>query len=206
MPLVAPAMAVPPRNHWLPVVLLDVSTSVSVCPPLNVIVGLAGLMQKVWFTAGAALNEALPAWLAVIVTLPALVMVTCAPARVTLSDVDENETASPELAVAVRLNGASPNVLAAKAAKVIVCPAILTVSVCCTSAAARKLLFPLWLAVMVVAPAFKIVTVLPLMDATVASLLAYETASPEVEVAVKLNGASPNVFAARALKVIVWAA
>jgi hypothetical protein len=115
-------MAVPFKNHWLPVVLLEVSVTVSVSAPVMVMVGLAGLMQKVWLTAGAALkDDALPPWLAVMVTLPAFTKVTCAPAIVTLSEVVENETGSVELAVADRLKGASPKVLAGTVGKVMVC-------------------------------------------------------------------------------------
>ena len=53
--LVAPAMAVPFKNHWWPVVALDVNVGDSVLVFDKVTVGLAGLMQKLLSTEVAAL-------------------------------------------------------------------------------------------------------------------------------------------------------
>ncbi len=50
------------------------------------------------------------------------------------------------------------------------------------------------------------VTVLPLTVATAGLLLVYDTAKPLLAVALRVNGASPKVLAARAPKVMVWLA
>ncbi len=55
---------------------------------------------------------------------------------------------------------------------------------------------------MVTVPAFKIVTVLPLIDAMVASDDTKLTGKRDVDVAVRLKGASPNVRLAKVLKVM----
>ena len=53
--LVAPAMAVPFKNHWLPVVALEVSKGVEVLMFEALTVAFAGLTQNVWLTEGAEL-------------------------------------------------------------------------------------------------------------------------------------------------------
>ena len=69
-----------------------------------------------------------PGWFAVTSQLPAPVMVTWVP-RTEQLPVTENSTVRPEFAVAETVNGASPNVLAARGPKVIVCDACATLSV-----------------------------------------------------------------------------
>src|SRR5580704_12721921 len=69
------------------------------------------LIVKDWVTAVAAAKLALPAWLAVIEHVPAAMMVTVLPDTVQIDGVVEvNVTANPELAVALRVNGAAPSV------------------------------------------------------------------------------------------------
>jgi len=58
-------------------------------------------------------------------------------------------------------------------------------------------------AVMLTAPAFKRVIVLPEIEAIVGSELVYETDKPELAVAMRLNDASPKVLFAKTGKVIV---
>ena len=80
---------------------------------------------------------ALPAWLAVIEQDPPATIVTVLPATVQTDVVVEAKlTASPELAVAVTVNGETPYVTLLNAPKVIVCDAVLTVKPCDTGAAA----------------------------------------------------------------------
>jgi hypothetical protein len=79
----------------------------------------------------------LPAWLAVMVVLPAPTMVTVLPLTVaTLALELVYETGKPELAVALKVRGVAPYVTAEIAGNVIVCEALLTVSVCVTLVAA----------------------------------------------------------------------
>jgi nucleoside-diphosphate-sugar epimerase len=84
--------------------------------------GLARLTEKLRMTGVAALKPALPAWLAVIVHVPALSSVTRLLAVVQTAEVPEvNVTGRRELACAAIANGDVPRILAGTASKVMVC-------------------------------------------------------------------------------------
>ena len=107
-------LAVAPREN-------AASPKVFVASAPKVIVWVAGLTVSVWGTLVAAEKFVFPAWLAVIVVLPAPTMVTLLPLTVATAGLpDVYDTVNPELAVAPRENAASPKVFAASAAKVIV--------------------------------------------------------------------------------------
>ena len=76
------------------------------------IVGAPGtppVMPKLCVTCAAGRNVALPPWLALIVQVPVVTMVTLLPETVhTLNVVELNVTVSPELAVAVNGTVAGP--------------------------------------------------------------------------------------------------
>lgn len=57
---------------------------------------------------------------------------------------------------------------------------------------------------MVTVPALRIVTVFPLILATVGSPDVKVTVRPEVAVAERVNGASPTILPGNALNVMVW--
>ncbi len=76
-------------------------------------------MSKLRETFGAALYVASPAWEAVMVQVPAPVIVTLLPETVHVP-VAAKLTVNPELAVALTSNAASPNVLLLSALNVIV--------------------------------------------------------------------------------------
>ena len=82
-------MAVPFKNHWLPATVLDVNVGDPVLAFVTVMVGLAGLMQKLLSTGVAALKFVLPICVAVMVARPADTKVTWLPEIVILLDVDE---------------------------------------------------------------------------------------------------------------------
>lgn len=79
----------------------------------------AGATVKVRVTAVAAVNEALPAWLAVMPQVPVATRVSAVPLTVQMVGVvDAKLTASPELLVALKAGAATPMVWLAGAAKV----------------------------------------------------------------------------------------
>src|SRR5579862_7129012 len=84
---------------------------------------LAGLMVNICETGAAGCQVVLsPGWVAVIVQLPAPMMCTVEPSKVTVqSPLAENEMARPEVADAETLKSASPYVLSGSAPKVMVC-------------------------------------------------------------------------------------
>lgn len=80
---------------------------------------------------------ALPAWLAAMVQVPALMIVTVEPDTVQIvAVVDVKAIANPEVAVAETVNGALPNVLPASAVNEIVCAPFATANDCVTWVAA----------------------------------------------------------------------
>src|SRR6266403_1426132 len=85
-------------------------------------------------TAGASWKSALPAWDAVTVQTPAPVIVSASAASTQLP-VARKLTGSPEDAVAVTVNGGSPNVRPGGGVKVMVWPARATPKARATSAA-----------------------------------------------------------------------
>ena len=106
----------------------------------KVMVWLACNTVKLRDTIAAAAKVVLPAWLAVTAQLPALTSVTVVPLTVqTLGVVDAKDTARAELAVAHMAGGATPPLVLAGLAKVMVCAdsgAAATVKVWLTAAAA----------------------------------------------------------------------
>lgn len=106
----------------------------------KVMVWLACNTVKLRDTIAAASKAVLPAWLAVTAQVPALTSVTVVPLTVqTLGVVDAKDTARAELAVALRAGGATPQLVLAGLAKVMVCAdsgAAATVKVWLTAAAA----------------------------------------------------------------------
>jgi hypothetical protein len=84
-------------------------------------VGLALLTANVWVTDDAVLQAELPTWLATMLQVPALVSVTCEPeTRQALPVVAVNVTGSPDVAVALTVNGLVPKVRLVMLAKLIV--------------------------------------------------------------------------------------
>jgi hypothetical protein len=82
---------------------------------------------------------------------------------------------------------------------------LLTANVCCTAVAALYVSSPVCEAVMVVVPPPTIVMVFPETVATAAFELLYVTASPELAVAARSNGLSPNVLVVSDPKVMLCA-
>ncbi len=79
------------------------------------------LTPKLRVTAVAAAKKLLPAWVASIEQVPCATNVTVLPETVqTVVVVDAKLTASPEVAVALTVNGAAPKVCAGSVAMVIV--------------------------------------------------------------------------------------
>jgi hypothetical protein len=68
----------------------------------------SGATANVRLTDGAGPKLVLPAWLAVIVTLPPPVRVTVLPESVAGPELTTNATGNPEVAAAVSAKGASP--------------------------------------------------------------------------------------------------
>ena len=114
-------------------------------------------------------------------------------------------TANPELAVAVKANGATPTVCPLGFPNVIVWALPATKNVCVTGVAGAYVELPAWLAVIEHVPSVSSVTVAPDTVQTVKLLEAKVTANPELAVAVKANGAAPKVCPLGFPKVIVWA-
>ena len=85
----------------------------------------------------------MPAWLAAIVQVPNVKSVTDAPETVHTGVVVEvKATARPDEAVAEIVNGATTKLLAARAAKVIVCVPLLMTTLLVTCGAALNVAFP----------------------------------------------------------------
>ena len=80
----------------------------------------SGRMMNVCLAVTAALYKVLPAWFASITAVPEPVIVTVLPLMVKGPEIFLNVTGKPDEAVAARLNGASPNVLAGMVLKFIV--------------------------------------------------------------------------------------
>jgi hypothetical protein len=145
------------------------------------------------------------AWVAVIVVVPAVTIVTVLPDIVATSVLLLVYVKLPELldVGAVILNGASPTVLEGTLKPVIVGTAKLTVKTA-VALPAVKLPAAAWVAVIVVFPAVTIVTVLPDIVAISVLLLVYVKLPVLLDVgAVILNGASPVVLEGTLKPVIV---
>ena len=146
----------------------------------------------------------LPAWVASIEQGPCAIIVTVFPETVhTVVVVDVKLTAKPELAVALTVNGAAPNVCPGSAAKVMVCVSLSTPKLRVTSVAAAKLELPACVASIEQAPCATKVTVFPDTVQTGVVSDAKLTAKPELAVALTVNGAAPYVLVGRDAKVMV---
>jgi hypothetical protein len=125
-----------------------------------------------------------------------------------------NVTFNPEDDVASSTVVASENAAFAGVVKVIVWPPDATVNVLVTGVALLLLVLPVWRALTLQVPAVSIVTVqvrLPIAPelATVQTAVVFDTkvtSSPDVEVALTVNGASPSVLLARTPNVITCVA
>lgn len=81
----------------------------------------AGATVKLRDTMAAAAKVELPGWLAVTEQAPALTKVTVVPLTVqTLGEVEANDTAKPDVDVAVKAAGTRPQLVLTGAAKVMV--------------------------------------------------------------------------------------
>lgn len=134
----------------------------------------------------------LPDWLAVTVQLPPPAMVRVEPASVqTLDGLAIKLTGRPELAVTERVMGDAPYVTGARAAKLMVWDALLTVRVCETGVAAAYVVLPAWLAVTTQDPAPAMARDEPDREHTVDGLALKLTGSPELADAERVIGAAP---------------
>jgi hypothetical protein len=105
--------------------------------------------------------------------------------------VDEYLTGSPELAAAVRRNGAAPNTRLGNAGNAICCVPATTVKLWLTESGAQ-VEFPAWLAVTVQVPVPTIVRMVPDTVHTTGVEELNVTGRPELAVAPIVNGALPN--------------
>jgi hypothetical protein len=138
------------------------------------------------------------------VHVPVPTIVTVEPSNVQTAVVAVlKPTLNPEEAVAVTVNGASPNVWAGKAPKVIVWFAFAALKDWVTWGAGPYVESPAWLAAIVHVPTPTIVTVLTdtVQTAVVSELNV--TVNPELATALTVNGTSPNTLSGSGLKVIV---
>jgi hypothetical protein len=92
------------------------------------VVPVMKLTMKLWVTGGAGAKVALPAWLAVIEQFPAATIVTIVTVELDTVDtvqtavvVELKVTSRPEEAVALMVNGATPNVTGLNRLNAIVC-------------------------------------------------------------------------------------
>ena len=137
---------------------------------------------------------------------PALTKVRLVPLTVqTPAVVVLSATASPELDVAAKAGVAVPRAWLPGVTKVMVWLACNTMKLRGTMAAAAKVVSPAWLAVTAQLPALTSVTVVPLTEQTLGVVDAKDTASPEVAVALKAGGTTPQVVLAGLAKVMVCA-
>ena len=137
------------------------------------------------------------------VTDPAPVMVTVPPETVAGPDTTRNDTGRPELALADRLKGASPNERSVNELKLMVCEAFDTVKLLCSGGAALKTPSPLCDACTVTVPAPVIVSVVPDSVAGPDTMLKL-TGNPDEAVALRAKGASPKVRFGSVGNVMAW--
>ena len=147
----------------------------------------------------------LPAWSAWMVHVPALSNATDVPlAEQTAGVVVENVTGSADDAVAATDVGDCNIVALAKAAKVIVWSAAVTVKVCWTGGAGLNVALPAWSAWMVQVPAASSDTDEPVTEHTAGVVVENVTAMPDDAVAPTVTGDCNIVALAKAANVIVW--
>lgn len=174
---------------------------------LKLMVWAAGATLKVWLTGVAADVVLLPAWVAVIVQLPAVNSVRVVPLTVhTAGVVDVSVTVRPVLALATRAGVATPRVWLPGDVKLMLCVTADTEKLRDTGVAAVKLALPGWLASTVQVPADTRVSVVPLTVHTEGVVDVKTTARPEVEVAVRASGPEPSVCESGEVKVMVCVA
>ena len=126
------------------------------------------------------------------VHVPVLINVTLVPDTVqTFVVVDANATVSPELAVALTVIDPVESGTLGKLPNVIVWLALVTWKLSATGVAAAQFALPACEALIVHVPAFTSVTVAPDTVQTGLVVDAYFTVSPELAVAVKVNGGVP---------------
>ena len=136
------------------------------------------------------------------VQVPAATNVTVLPLTVQIvADREEKPTASPDVAVALSENAASPMTLLLNAAKLIVC-VVEILKVRSTSAAAEYVAFPACDARMVHVPLSTIVTEKPLAVQTAVVRDARTTGRPEDAVTTTVNG-GPNHRLSKTPKVML---
>ncbi|MDP3820014.1 MAG: hypothetical protein Q8R33_00930 [Burkholderiales bacterium] len=137
----------------------------------------------------------LPAWVAPMLQGPALTSVNAVPLTVhTPGVVDSNDTARPEVEVAIRAAVIVPSVWLPGEMKEMVWAAAATVKEFETTEAAAKDALPAWLALTVQVPAPASVSVVPLTVHTLAVVDAKDTARPELDVATSASGAVPKLW------------
>jgi hypothetical protein len=137
------------------------------------------------------------------VQVPEPTMVTVVPETVhTLVVSVLKDHRQPELAVADTVNGGSPKLFPPSAAKVIAWLAFETVNDCDTCAGRAVVRIAGWFASMVHVPVATIVTVVPETVQTLVVAVLKATASPELELAEIVNGASPNTLSPSAPNVM----
>ena len=134
----------------------------------------------------------MPGCEALIIHVPAFSNVTVVPDTVhAFVVVDENVTVSPELAAALTLTDPVESGTLGKLPNVIVWLALVTWKLCVTGVAAAQFALPACEALMVQVPTFTSVTVEPETVQTVLVVEANLTVSPELAVALTVNGAVP---------------
>ena len=140
-------------------------------------------------TAAAALHVPLPDCFAVTVHVPAAFTVNAVPDTVQTVDGDDvNVTASPDDAVAARVNGDSDRPREVGGLNVIVCAAFVTVMTFATDEAGAHVPSPACAAVTVHFPAPVTVRAVPDTVQTVDGDDVNVTASPDKEVAARVSG------------------
>src|SRR5271157_2790819 len=197
---VRPELAVAESVSGFPTVCVPGLAKVMVCA-----IG-AALTVKLCETGVAAAYVLLPACVAWIVQAPATMNVAVVPLTVqTLVVVEAKDTVRPELAVAESVSG-FPTVCVPGLAKVMVCAigAALTVKLCETGVAAAYVLLPACVAWIVQAPAAMNVAVVPLTVQTPVVVEAKDTASPELEVAERVNGVPTVCVPGLAKEIDCW--
>ena len=165
--------------------------------------------EKLRVTAVAAAVLALPAWVAVMLQVPAATSVNVLPLKPqTVGVVDANDTTKPELAVATSAGAAVPKVWLAGAVKLMVWAssgAAATLNVRLTTLAAANTVLPAWVALMLQPPTATSTNVLPLTVHTAGVVDAKPTTRPDVDVATSAAGALPRVWSGGVAKLMVWA-
>ena len=148
---------------------------------------------------------AFPDWPAVTVQMPPPTIVTTVPDTVhTAGVVEAKPTVSPEVAVAVSVKGAIPNVTLPTAGNEISCQIRLTAKLWVTGFAAEIVPpFPGWVAVLEQVPVATMVTVFPETVHTRGVVEAKPTGSPELAVALMVNGGVPITTLDRGAKAML---